>query len=103
PDPAWAIFALAVAAFANLAFEIGTVFYNAMLPEVAPPRLWGRISGWAWGLGYAGGLACLVLTLVLFIQPAEPLFGLDQSRSEQVRIAGPFVAFWFLVFALPMF
>src|SRR5690606_21089244 len=40
---------------------------------------------------------------VLFIQPAEPLFGLDQSRSEQVRIAGPFVAFWFLVFALPMF
>ncbi|SMF09781.1 MFS transporter, UMF1 family [Tistlia consotensis] len=103
PDPAWAVYALTLSALANLAFEIGTVFYNAMLPEVAPPRLWGRISGWAWGLGYAGGLACLVLTLVLFVQPAHPLFGLDRAQAEQVRIAGPFVALWFLVFALPMF
>lgn len=103
PDPSWALYALVLAALANLAFEIGTVFYNAMLPEVAPPRYWGRISGWAWGVGYAGGLACLVLTLVLFVQPAEPLFGLDKSASEHVRIAGPFVALWFLAFALPMF
>ncbi|MEX0760783.1 MAG: MFS transporter, partial [Tistlia sp.] len=103
PDPSWALFALVLAALANLAFEIGTVFYNAMLPEVAPARLWGRVSGWAWSLGYAGGLACLVLTLVLFVQPAEPLLGLDKANSEHVRIAGPFVALWFLAFALPMF
>ncbi len=103
PDPSWALFALVVAALANLSFEIGTVFYNAMLPEVAPPRLWGRVSGWAWGLGYAGGLACLVLTLLLFVRPEEPLFGLDKDASEHVRIAGPFVAAWFLAFALPMF
>lgn len=103
PEPEFALYALVVAAVANVAFEVGTVFYNAMLPEVAPPRLWGRVSGWAWALGYAGGLACLVLTLVLFVQPAEPLLGLDPSRSEHVRIAGPFVALWFLAFALPMF
>ena len=34
-----------------------------MLPHIAPPSMLGRISGWAWGMGYLGGLLCLVLSL----------------------------------------
>jgi UMF1 family MFS transporter len=74
-----------------------------MLPEVASARRLGRVSGWAWGLGYAGGLICLALCLVLFVQPEAPLFGLDKEAAEQIRIIGPFVALWFAVFALPLF
>lgn len=95
--------ALLLVAAANVSFEIATVFYNAMLPEVAPRGKMGRISGWAWGAGYAGGLACLAACLVLFVQPEVPLFGLDKEAYEHVRATGPFVGLWFLIFALPMF
>ncbi len=97
------VWALLLVAAANVSFEIATVFYNAMLPEVAPRGKMGRISGWAWGAGYAGGLACLAACLVLFVQPEVPLFGLDKEAYEHVRATGPFVGLWFLIFALPMF
>jgi UMF1 family MFS transporter len=103
PDPGFALLALVLVGFGNAAFEFGQVFYNAMLPEVAGARRLGRISGWAWGLGYAGGLGCLALCLVLFVQTEAPVFGLDKAAAEQIRIIGPFVALWFAVFALPLF
>ena len=95
--------ALILAGLANAAFELGQVFYNAMLPEVAPPRLLGRVSGWAWAAGYAGGLVCLAICLVVFALPEVPPFGLDKASFEHVRATGPFVALWFAVFCLPMF
>lgn len=103
PEPHWAIAALVIVAVANIAFEIGTVFYNAMLPEVARPNMIGRVSGWAWGAGYAGGLACLAVALVFLVQPEVPAFGLDKQAAEHVRATGPLVALWFAIFALPMF
>jgi UMF1 family MFS transporter len=103
PGAAHLMTALVLVAVANAAFEFGQVFYNAMLPEVAGPERVGRVSGWAWSLGYAGGLACLALTLVAFVQPEPALFGLDREAAEHVRITGPLVAVWFLVFAVPLF
>jgi UMF1 family MFS transporter len=103
PDPNFAILTLAVVAIANVAFEIAGVFYNAMLPEIVTREYIGRLSGWAWGLGYAGGLASLILALVAFVQPEQPLFGLDKDRFEQVRITGPLVGVWFALFSLPLF
>lgn len=103
PDLSLAARALILVAIANAAFELGQVFYNAMLPELAPVQKLGRLSGWAWGLGYAGGLGCLVLCLVLLIWPEQPMFGLDKSAAEHVRATGPLVAVWFAVFALPLF
>lgn len=102
-DPAFIVLGLLLAGLANLGFEFGTVFYNAMLPDLAPPRLYGRLSGWAWGLGYAGGLACLALTLVLLLQPNPAPFGLDRDAMEHVRAIGPFVALWYLAFCWPLF
>jgi UMF1 family MFS transporter len=103
PEPAFAVAALALVALGNAAFEFGQVFYNAMLPDVASRERLGRISGWAWGLGYAGGLVCLALSLVLFVQPEHPIFGLDREQAEQVRITGPFAALWFAAFSWPLF
>ena len=37
-------------------FEVGSVFYNAMLPELAPRHRLGRLSMLGWGAGYAGGI-----------------------------------------------
>ncbi len=103
PDPAFIVWALTCFVLANAAFEIAGVFYNAMLADIAPPDRIGRVSGWGWGLGYAGGLVCLAAVLVLFVQAERPLFGLDKDAAEHVRVVGPMVALWFAVFALPLF
>ncbi|MHA1566027.1 MAG: MFS transporter [Alphaproteobacteria bacterium] len=89
-------------AIALVSFELGMVFYNAMLPDLVPEPWIGRVSGWAWGLGYVGGLAGLVLVLYAFVQPETPLFGLDKTTAEHVRAAGPVVALWALVFVVPL-
>jgi MFS transporter, UMF1 family len=103
PAPDFVLFALIVVAIANMGMEIGGVFYNSMLPEIAGPDRIGRMSGWAWGLGYAGGLACLILALFAFVQAEPPLFGLDKDTAEHVRITGPLVGLWLALFSLPLF
>lgn len=101
PASAIAVVILLLVAIANYGFETSIIFYNAMLPSLAPPERMGRISGWGWGLGYAGGLVCLTLCLLLLVRPEPPLFGLDRAQAEPVRAAALFVAGWYLVFLLP--
>jgi UMF1 family MFS transporter len=103
PTPDVALIVLVVAALTNVAFEVAGVFYNAMLPEIVSRDYIGRLSGWAWGLGYAGGLLCLILVLYGFVQAERPLFGLDKSQFEHVRISGPLVGAWLALFSIPLF
>ncbi|GAB4193632.1 MAG: MFS transporter [Thalassobaculales bacterium] len=102
PDPAFTYATLALVLLATIGFELAIVFYNAMLPDLAPSGMIGRLSGWAWGLGYAGGIGCLVLSLAL-IQAEPPLFGLDPGSAEPVRATALLTAAWYVVFALPLF
>jgi UMF1 family MFS transporter len=102
--PGHVLFIIALLVLANTAFEIALVFNNAMLTHIAPPEYLGRISGWSWGMGYAGGLVCLVLSLVFLIGLGgmPPLLGLSTTMSENIRAVGPLVAVWVLVFTIPM-
>lgn len=103
PDPRFVLWALVCFAIANMAQEMGYVFYNAMLPNLAPSGRLGRLSGWGWGLGYLGGMICLILTLVVFVQPETTPFGLDKQQAEHVRAVAPLAAIWFAIFAVPLF
>ncbi len=103
PTPSDVPWALTFAVIATVGFEMGMLFYNAMLPDVSSPKTIGRISGWAWGVGYAGGLLSLVVALFGFVQADPPPFGLDTSSAEHVRATSLVVAVWFAVFALPLF
>ena len=103
PDQPYAVVsALGVFVVANVAFELGLVFYNAFLPSLAAPDRIGRISGYGWGLGYFGGLAALVAALVVFV-PETPLFGIPTGDGFNLRATNLLVAGWFLVFAVPAF
>jgi len=97
------LLALVAMAVATFGFELGTAFYNAMLPDIVARDRLGRVSGWGWGLGYAGGLACLGLSYFVFVKPAPAPFGLDRATAEHVRIVMPLAALWFALFALPLF
>ena len=103
PDQANAVvIALGVFVVANVAFELGLVFYNAFLPAIAAPQRIGRISGYGWGLGYVGGLLALVAALVVFV-PETPLFGIPTDGGFILRATNLLVAGWFLLFAVPAF
>jgi UMF1 family MFS transporter len=95
--------ALATFVVANIAFEMGMVFYNAFLPDVAPPEQIGRISGYAWALGYLGGMLALVCALVVFVLPETPWFGFSKEAGENIRATNLVVVVWFAVFSLPIF
>lgn len=94
--------ALALLWLATLGSQLALVFYNAMLPDLVAPSRLGRWSGWGWAIGYAGGLVCLCLILLLFIADSA-LVPLPRAQAEHVRAAFPFVAVWYALFALPLF
>ena len=87
----------------NIAFEIGCVFYNAFLPDIAPPEKIGRVSGIGWGLGYVGGLAAMFPAMVSLVNPELPWFGFSRELGQNIRATNLLVAIWFGVFSLPLF
>jgi MFS transporter, UMF1 family len=103
PLPGQVWFALTAFVFANVAFEMANVFYNAYLPELAPPEKIGRISGNGWALGYLGGLLCLLAGFYIFVAPETAPFGLSKETGEHIRATNLLVAGWFALFSLPMF
>lgn len=103
PEPGYLLPAVLLAAAGLLTFELGQMFYNAMLPDLVARGRLGRISGWAWGLGYSGGLGCLAACLLLLVFPDPPLLGLDAAAQEPVRASALLVAAWFALFSLPLF
>lgn len=92
PQKGDVFFALSAFVIANVAFESCLVLYNAFLPEVSEPETIGRVSGWGQGLGYAGGLICLVIAL----------FVVRSGGVEMVPWTNGIASVWVIVFALPM-
>ncbi|MGQ9590585.1 MAG: MFS transporter [Planctomycetota bacterium] len=98
-----ALLALALYVVADLAFETSYTFYNAFLPEIASPERLGRVSGYGWGLGYLGGLACMGIALAVFVGPETPWFGIPKAEGFHVRATNLLAAAWYAVFSIPFF
>lgn len=103
PDSADIMWALVFVMLSSIAFEFGMVFYNAMLPDLAGSDRVGRVSGWGWALGYAGGLTCLMIALFGFVKTETPLFGIPTVDAAHVRAVMLLAAAWFALFSLPLF
>ncbi|HEY6364751.1 MAG TPA: MFS transporter [Candidatus Binatia bacterium] len=103
PSPQSVWLALVLVGIGVFASDCALIFYNAMLPRLAVPEEVGRWSGWSWGMGYAGGLLCLVISLFVFVEPVHPWIELDQESAEHIRATFVFVSGWYLLFSLPLF
>jgi UMF1 family MFS transporter len=76
---------------ANVAYQAGLQFYDAMLPEVSHERNRGKISGIGVGVGYLGSYIAIGLGM-------DAVFGSDDKPFLFTMIA-----VFFLLFALPCF
>ena len=81
----------------NLGFAGGNVFYDALLPEVAPRQKLDRVSAFGYALGYLGGGLLFGLNLVMVLNPVW--FGLADEASA-VRLSFFCVALWWGGFSL---
>jgi UMF1 family MFS transporter len=109
PSPITVLFWFAIGL---IGVEFATVFTNAMMPDLAPPKDIGRLSGSGWALGYVGGVIALAMMLLLLAENAEtgltmlgipPILGLDAALREGTRAVGPLTAIWYAVFIIPLF
>ena len=101
PEPGDVLQALFWFVIANVAFEMGIVFYNAYLPDIATEGEIGKVSGFGWGLGYVGGLLALLLALVGFVNPDVAWFGFTHEAGANIRATNLLVAVWFGLFSIP--
>lgn len=105
PDVSYTLYALILVGIATVGFELAQAQYNSMLADIAPVGKIGRVSGWAWSLGYFGGLVCLVIALTGFIGLGDGggFLGLSGDDSVNVRATCLLAAGWYAIFALPLF
>jgi UMF1 family MFS transporter len=105
---------LAAFVVANYAYQGALPFYNAMMPELAPPAQWGRLSGLGTALGYIGSIVG-VLMITPFFNGALPVFGtLPEGVLRTLRTVFPLTesagrvatfaptALLYLLFSLPL-
>ncbi len=103
----WVVVAYVVA---NYAYQAAQPFYNAMMPDLAPPEELGRLSGIGTAVGYLGTIVGLLLVVPFFNGAWLPT-----TLMHALRAAVPFTAsggrvatfvptaFLFLLFSLPLF
>ncbi|MEZ4386784.1 MAG: MFS transporter [Candidatus Krumholzibacteriia bacterium] len=91
--------AAALFVVANVGFAVSILFYESLLPSVAPPGEADQVSarGYAWG--YAGGGLLLVVNMLMVTMPEW--FGLS-GVGAAVRWSFVSVAAWWLGWSLPL-
>jgi len=80
-------------------FGTGENLIAAFLPEISPPDHMGRISGYAWALGYVGGLLVLGACLVYI----EQVSALGHGPREYVPVTMWITAGVYGLAAVPTF
>ena len=93
PQEGEVMMALSIFIIANISFEMGSVFCNSYLPDLSNNNNSGKISGFAWGIGFIGGLLALLISFALFPE-------LDADSIRKINIL---VGIWFLLFSIPTF
>lgn len=84
------ISALVLFALANTCYQVGTVFYDALLPQLVSRQSRGQVSGMGAAFGYLGSMAGL-LCLWPFVKQGGPQAAFLPSAA------------FFMLFALPSF
>jgi UMF1 family MFS transporter len=102
PSPEFLLLGLVLYGAGSVIQEAALINYYAMLKSVTTEKNIGRVSGYAWALGYAGGIVLLVLSLVGFYLTETPWFGIGKEEAVNLRAIFLFSAVWTLIFSIPL-
>jgi len=72
---------------ATIGYSGSIVFYNAFLPEIAPPELQDKVSAKGYSLGYLGSVILLIFNLLMIMQP-EWFFAIAAKADLIVQLEG---------------
>jgi UMF1 family MFS transporter len=77
---------LVIFGLANIGLQLASVFYNAMLPAVAPPDRVGRVSGYGRAVGYVGSLTAVLVGMAFATGKlfGHPVPGLGAGGNQAV-------------------
>ena len=100
PKPEFFLSGLVLYAIGSVIQESAFINYYAMLKGVTQESNIGKISGFAWALGYVGGIILLMVSLIAFVLPDNPVIPTDGSLN--IRAIFVFCAIWTLVFSIPL-
>ncbi len=89
-------FGLAMSIIASVGFWGSLVFYNAFLPEVAPPKEQDRLSAKGFSLGYLGATILLIINLLMIQYPESFMLS---DAGEASRLSFLMVGLWWAGFA----
>ena len=95
-EPGRVFIGMAFFIIAEIGYRSAQVFYDGLLPEIAAPEEMGRISGYGWAVGTAGGIICLLIVL-----PMVVLIKVD--GTVVVRSTLVVTAVFFALSAIPLF
>ena len=78
---------------AEIGYRAAQVYYDALLPEIAERREYGRVSGLGWAIGSFGGIVCLAIVLPLVV---------IYDNNFVLRLTLVITAAYYLLFTLPL-
>jgi UMF1 family MFS transporter len=84
----------------RIGFAGANIFYDALLPHVAPPGRMDHVSTLGYAVGYCGGGLLLAVNLAMISFPHG--FGIANAEWG-ARYAFLSVAIWWALFSLPLF
>ena len=101
PNQEYVLTALVILFLGSVTYEASNSLYNSIMKNCATNNL-TLSSGIGFGTGFLGGVLILVLLLYTLILPQPNLFGISMDNYLHLRFAHIILAFWFLVFCLPL-
>lgn len=98
PDMGEGVFLIAAGlVIANICYELSSIFYNALLPQVASPSKFGSVSGLAYALANAAGILLFGAYMLADYAIAPGANDFIVERATPLVVAA-----WWLVFSLPL-
>ncbi len=94
-EPGWVLTGFILVAVSNFFFASGENFASSFLPFLGSKDDLGKISGYAWGVGYFGGIGSVVL--------ASTLGDVTLENYSNLKLVGPYTAIFFLLAGIPTF
>ncbi|MCR9143413.1 MAG: MFS transporter [bacterium] len=96
-SPGAVVLGMVLIIFSNFGFSSGENIVSAFLPELGSAEDLGKISGYAWGLGYFGGIGSALLVMAI------TGFSPTEGDYEVKRLVGPLTGVFFLIAGIPTF